>query len=152
KFVEAGGANQTRSGDILGTPCYMAPEQTVGKPKEVGRSADVYALGVILYELLAGRPPFRGETADETLAQARTQEPAPPRTLNTRVDPELEAVCLKCLEKKPGQRYATAAELAGDLGRWWRGERTVARPRSWATRVRRSLRRHWVGTTAAVLV
>ncbi len=130
----------------------MAPEQTGLIPNRVGPGADIYALGVILYELLTGRPPFRGDTPRKTLAQVRYHEPTPPRTHNSRVDSELEAVCLKCLEKKPSRRYGTAGELANDLGRWLRGERTVARPKSWPARAIRALRRHWVRTAAAVFV
>jgi serine/threonine protein kinase len=102
----------TQSGAIVGTPGYMAPEQTGGKGKVAGPAADVYALGAILYELLAGRPPFRGPTPLDTLVQVVSADPVPVRALQPQVPPDLETICLKCLRKEPGQRYASAAALA----------------------------------------
>jgi serine/threonine protein kinase len=115
-------AEPTISGLILGSPCYMAPEQAFARRQEVGFPTDVYGLGAILYELLTGRPPFRGATRWETLDLVRNKEPAPPSRLQPGCPSELEAICLKCLEKEPPRRYAGAAPLAEDLRRYLQGE------------------------------
>ncbi|MBI2805861.1 MAG: serine/threonine protein kinase [Planctomycetes bacterium] len=123
----------TRTGAILGTPSYMAPEQATGKANEIGPSADIYAMGAILYELLTGRPPFRGAGALETLRLVVEQPPQPPRAFNARVDRALEAICLKCLQKAPADRYPTADALADDLATFLHGESVQAQSGS-ATR------------------
>jgi serine/threonine-protein kinase len=136
-----GVASLTRSGTIVGTPGYMAPEQITGSRGSVGPAADVYSLGVILYELLTGRPPFQTASPLDTLLLVLEQDPVPPRLLNARVDRELEMVCLKCLQKPPDLRYASAGELAEDLEAFLQGEAVSARPSGLAYFVGRMLRR-----------
>jgi hypothetical protein len=126
----------TGSGVALGTPRYMAPEQTVDA-RAIDHRADVYALGAILYECLAGRPPFQATNLLDTLNQVRHREPDPVRQFQPSVPRDLETICLKCLAKEPERRYATARELADDLGRFLQGEPIRARPRSLLERLTR---------------
>ncbi len=149
----------TQAGEVFGTPAYMAPEQAEGRMAEVDARTDVYALGAMLYEMLAGRLPFEGASISEVLYKVVHEEPSSPRVLRPSADPELEAVCLKAMEKEPGRRYASAAELAGDPDRFLAGEPVSVRPPSTLGRLLRSARRNhrsvraagWGLLTAAVL-
>lgn len=134
-------SNLTGSGQILGTPSYMPPEQAGGKTQEVGPTADVYALGAVLYTMLTGRPPFQAANPMDTLLQVLEKEPVAVRQLDAGIPRDLETICLKCLQKQPPQRYSSAAELSEELGRFLRHEPIVARPISPAARVWRWARR-----------
>lgn len=141
----------TRSHAILGTAKYMAPEQARGDGKKVGVPTDVYGLGTILYECLTGRPPFPGESQEQILQQVQSAAPVSPARVRPGLSRDLEAVCLKCLEKDPARRYASAELLAEDLGRWLGGDATLARPERWPARLRRTARRRPALAAALVL-
>ncbi len=120
--------SHTRPGAVMGTPAYMAPEQAEGSLRDMGPLTDVYALGAILYEMLTGRPPFSGTSALAVLQQARADEPVPPSRRQPKVPRDLDTICLKCLQKKPAQRYPSALALAEDLRRFLADEPVSARP------------------------
>jgi len=144
-------SRQTESGQIMGSPSYMAPEQASGHTRDVEPAADIYALGAILYEMLTGRPPFKGETPIETVRMVIDHDPVPPSTLVPRIERDLETICLKCLAKEPPKRYGSAAALAADLERYRNGETIEARRTPvWERGIKWS-RRHPLRATLLVL-
>jgi tetratricopeptide (TPR) repeat protein len=144
--------NLSVTGQILGTPAYMSPEQAAGKVREVGTAADVYALGAVLYDVLTGRPPFVGDSVAVTLQKVLTEEPDRPRKHNPTIPRDLETICLKCLEKGPAKRYLTAQALADDLLSYSRGEPISARPAGALERAVRWVRQNRAVSAAAATV
>lgn len=134
--------NATVTGTVLGTPCYMSPEQAAGDDQPVGTSTDIYSLGVILYQLLTQRLPFEGKTAIETLRWIVDRDCQRPSQINSRIPRDLETICLKCLAKSPQARYATAGDLADDLSRFLDHLPIRARRSTWIDTLKRSVRRH----------
>ncbi len=147
-------AGLTVSGAIMGTPSYMSPEQAVGRSSLVTTASDVYGLGAILYAALTGRAPFAGDSVMNTLDQVRHRPPQPPTRLNAKLPRDLELICLKCLEKDPRHRYASAQALSDDLNRWLRGEPIAARPVGPVVRLRMWAKRKpaLAGLSAALVV
>ncbi|MDE0867097.1 MAG: serine/threonine-protein kinase [Rubripirellula sp.] len=138
----ASDSKHTATGQIIGTPSYMPPEQAIGDNENVGCRSDVYALGGLLYAMLTGRPPFRADSSVATVMQVINDEPVPPRRLNSGIDQDLETICLKCLEKDPRVRYETAAEVANECQRFLNGHPIQARPISSVARGGRWCRRN----------
>ena len=151
------GSDLTSSGELIGTPHYMPPEQAGGKQQTVSPASDVYSLGAVLYATLTGRPPFQAATPLEVVSQVLSQEPVPPRRLNPSVPVDLEVITLKCLSKSPRDRYGSAGELADDLARFLSGQPIEARPPSMLRRIQFLVRKHVLlssvsGSAALLLV
>jgi tetratricopeptide (TPR) repeat protein/tRNA A-37 threonylcarbamoyl transferase component Bud32 len=150
KQIEEGDSKKHQHGGIMGTPSYMPPEQAEGRNHQVGPPADIYALGAVLYDLLTGKPPFRGSTAVETLQMVCTVPPHPPANFNPAVPHDLQVICLKCLEKEPEKRYRSARELANDLKAFLEGAPISARSYTKWERAHKWVRRR--PTTAGLLL
>ncbi|MHC4598666.1 MAG: protein kinase domain-containing protein [Planctomycetota bacterium] len=145
-------AKMTRSGMTLGTPAYMPPEQADGRLAEIDARSDVYALGATFYEMLTYRPPFDGASPGEIIKNIFFHEPTPPRRINRLVEKDLETICLKCLEKEPEKRYATAGALADDLGRFLEGRPIEAKPASAWEKLTKRARRNKPAAVALILL
>ena len=141
--------SQTRTGAILGTPSYMAPEQAESRAHAIGPATDVYGLGAMLYEMLTGRPPFESDSSLTTIRKLLAQDPLPPSHLQLKVPRDLETICLKCLEKDPARRYHSAEDLAEDLHRFLSDQPIEARPTGWWGRSVKWMRRHPTKTIVA---
>jgi serine/threonine-protein kinase len=141
KLLDEEAEGWTSADGVIGTPSYMAPEQAEGRPRDVDKRTDVYSLGAILYELFTGKPPYLGKTKLETLRLVLDRQLVPPSRLRPSLPPDLEAVCLKCLEREADKRYSTAAELAAELDRWLKGEPTLVRPPTRLGRLKHTLRK-----------
>lgn len=152
KLLERGGPSETGTRQILGTPKYMAPEQAQARREDIGPPADVYALGVILYELIVGRAPYDGASDVEVLRQAVEAKPMTPRSIRSDIPRDLEAICLKAMARKTEERFRTAIDLADDLRRFLEGLPTIARPLPWISRAGRWFRRNDQIVAIVVLV
>jgi WD40 repeat protein len=137
-----GSSDLTLTGQMIGSPNYLSPEQAAGKHAQIGPPSDIYGIGALLYELLTGRPPFMAESLQDTLLQIRETDPVPPAVLNPAVPRDLSTITLKCLEKVPARRYSSARALADDLRRFLNHEPISARPISLAERIWKTIRRH----------
>lgn len=147
-----GDSSLTGTGQILGTPSYMPPEQARGVPDTVGKHSDIYSLGALLYHLLTGRPPFQGAGPLETLQHVVTRDAVVPRQLNPDIPKDLETICMKCLQKEPHRRYESAAELAEELNRYLDGKPILARPIAPFERLLKSAQRNRLTAALACLL
>ena len=151
KEVGADSTRLTRTGMTMGTPAYMSPEQARGRIEEVEPRSDVFALGSVLYEMITGRPPFRGDSIIDVMMRVASKDPLPVRHINPQIHPDIETICLKALEKDKDRRYPSALAMAADIESYLGGEAISARPQSVAFRMRRSIRRN-AGLAAAVSI